>query len=57
MIMPIIPFSFNTVDYNLDVPARLRRVGSIGWGLTMRGGIYWPELSMDCVCQSYLLLF
>ena len=21
MIMPIIPFSFNTVDYNLDVPA------------------------------------
>ena len=37
--------------------AMRRRMRFIGWELTMRGGIFWPELFMVCAFRLFLPLF
>ena len=58
MIMPPVPFSFNTVDYDLTTPtpAEIRsRAAATGWEPTMRAGTFWLGYCTESGCRWFLL--
>lgn len=57
MIMLIIPFSYNTVDYELNVPTPSASNETHLLGTDDEEGIFLPELSMEFVYLLFLLFF